>query len=123
MEKLDSIASLRDLLDRRILSAEELLREYINKIEEKEPVVGAFLTLDREGALALARESDARLARGEKLHLLDGIPFAVKDNLCTRGLRTTCASRMLEGYIPPYDATVVSRLRERGGILDRKSVV
>ncbi len=117
MDKLDSIASLRDLLDRRILSAEELLREYINKIEEKEPVVGAFLTLDREGALALARESDARLARGEKLHLLDGIPFAVKDNLCTRGLRTTCASRMLEGYIPPYDATVVSRLRERGGIL------
>ncbi len=113
----DSLATLRSALDRRILSAEELLLEYWKKIEEKEPVVGAFLTLDREGALEAARAADVRLGEGKCLHLLDGIPFGVKDNLCTRGLRTTCGSRMLEHYVPPYDATVVSRLRSFGGVL------
>ncbi|HEX8779608.1 MAG TPA: Asp-tRNA(Asn)/Glu-tRNA(Gln) amidotransferase subunit GatA, partial [Nocardioides sp.] len=76
--------------------------------------VHAFLHVDREGALAQAAESDARRARGEVLSPLDGVPIAVKDVLTTKGLPTTCGSRILEGWVPPYDATVVRKLKEAG---------
>jgi aspartyl-tRNA(Asn)/glutamyl-tRNA(Gln) amidotransferase subunit A len=95
----------------------ELTRAYLARIESCEGTVGAFLTVDPEGALLAARESDARRARGECRGALDGIPYAIKDNFCTRGLRTTAASRMLEDFVPPYDATVVSRLRAAGCVL------
>ena len=76
--------------------------------------VHAFLHVDAEGALARAAESDARRAEGAPLHLLDGVPIAVKDVLTTQGLPTTCGSKILEGWIPPYDATVVRKLRAAG---------
>lgn len=79
--------------------------------------LGAFLTLDAEGALQAARESDSRRVAGHPRGPLDGIPIAHKDLLCTRGLRTTAASRMLETYVPPHDATVVRKWREAGTVL------
>ena len=74
----------------------------------------AFLHVDAEGALRAAEESDRRREAGETWSTLDGIPIAVKDVLATRGLPTTCGSRILEGWVPPYDATVVARLRGYG---------
>ncbi len=83
--------------------------------------LGAFLTVDREGALAAADAADAELSDGRDRGPLHGLPIAVKDNLCTRGLRTTCASRFLEGWVPPYDATVVTRLRAAGAVIVGKT--
>lgn len=112
-----SIAEHRAALDRGEYSSVELTRAYLDEIEKKEPSVGAFLTLDAEGALHAASDADARRASGDVRGTLDGIPYALKDNFCTSGLPTTCASRMLEHFVPPYDATVVTRLRRAGAIL------
>lgn len=104
-------------LDAREYSSVELTQAYLAEIEAKDAQVGAYLTVDAEGALALARLSDERRAKGSLLGRLDGIPFAVKDNFCTEGLRTTCASGMLEHYVPPFDATAVARLKAAGAVL------
>ncbi len=98
-------------------TSEELTRAYLDRIEACDGEIGAFLTVDAEGALAAARASDVRRRRGECLGTLDGIPFSLKDNICAKGLPLTCASRMLEGYISPYDATVTRRLKEAGAVL------
>lgn len=112
-----SLAAHQRALEQGEYSAEELLSLYLNRIDAYDERLGAFLTLDREEATVAARRSDACRREGRALHALDGIPFAAKDNLCTQGLRTTCGSRMLKDYIPPYDATVISRLRAHGSIL------
>ena len=101
----------------REVSSEELTRGFLRTMEEKEPAIGAFLTVTAEGALRAARSVDARRRAGEDLPLLAGIPMALKDNLCTRGVRTTCASRMLSGFVPTYDATAVSRLSAAGAVM------
>ena len=98
-------------------SAVELTQSCLDRIARLEPTVGAFLCVDSAGAVQAAAESDRRRQAGALLHPMDGIPFAVKDNFCTRGLPTTCASRMLAHYIPPYDADVVARLRGAGCVL------
>ena len=98
-------------------SAEELCRAFLDRIEETDRELGAFLTVAKDQAIQAARASDVRRRAKQPLHALDGIPFAVKDNFCTNGIPTTCAGRMLEGYLPPYDATVVERMRSCGGVL------
>ena len=98
-------------------STEELVRAYLDRIEELDGQLGAMLTVDSDRAIRSAKESDEKRARGEALGTLEGIPIIIKDNICTRGLRTTCASRILEDYIPPYDATVIERLRGAGAII------
>ncbi len=90
------------------------------RIESTEPKVGSYLTLTREAALAQADASDARYRKGDPLGPLDGVPIALKDIFLTRGVRTTCASRILEDFIAPYDATVVRRLREAGAVFPGK---
>ena len=112
-----TLAAHRAALEKREYSSVELTRAYLSRIDACDGALGAFLALDESGALRAAEEADARLMRGECLHALDGIPFAAKDNLCTKGLATTCASRMLAHYEPPYDATVIARLRAHGGVL------
>ena len=92
----------------------ELTQACLDRIRAVDARVGAFLSVDDEGALAAARDVDARRAAGESLHRFAGVPIAVKDNMVTRGKPTTCASKILEGWLPPYDATVVERLREVG---------
>ena len=98
------------------LSASEVCRACLEQIDRTDPRLHAFLTVDREGALARAAQIDARAPTQERLPLL-GVPIAVKDNICTRGLRTTAGSRILEAFDPPYDATVVARLRDAGAIV------
>jgi aspartyl-tRNA(Asn)/glutamyl-tRNA(Gln) amidotransferase subunit A len=90
---------------------------YLARIEKLDAQVGAYLTVTREAALAAAAAADARYRAGTPLGPLDGVPVALKDLLCTRGVRTTCGSKILEGFVPPYDATVVVRLAAAGAIL------
>ncbi|MGH7355938.1 MAG: amidase, partial [Candidatus Rokuibacteriota bacterium] len=78
--------------------------------------VGAYLTVTRDEALAAARESEGRWRAGKPLGPLDGAPLALKDVLCTRGVRTTCGSKILDAFVPPYDATAVERLRAAGAV-------
>jgi aspartyl-tRNA(Asn)/glutamyl-tRNA(Gln) amidotransferase subunit A len=95
----------------------QAIGEYLDRIERLDPQVRAFLTVTRDEALRLAAEADARFKAGAPRGPLDGVPIALKDVLCTRGIRTTCGSRILEGFVPPYDATVVARLRASGAVL------
>jgi len=99
------------------LTAVELLQTHLQYIDQVEGQVQAFLQVDREGALRDAVEVDRKRAAGEPLGRLAGLPVAVKDNLCVRGWKTTCASRMLENFAPPYDAHVVQQLRQADAIL------
>ncbi len=102
----------RDLLADGEISATELTRAYLDRIAAVDGSVQAYLTVDEEGALSAAAAVDAK-PRSERLPW-EGVPIGLKDVLCVKGMETTCASRILKGYFPPYDATVVSRLREAG---------
>lgn len=104
------------------LSAVEITEAALNRIDKAEPQVGAFLTVTADRALDRARKLDARRKGGDsELGSLAGVPVAVKDNICTDGIPTTCGSRILKGYVPPYDATVVERLRAAGAIIIGKT--
>ncbi|MFO0750271.1 MAG: Asp-tRNA(Asn)/Glu-tRNA(Gln) amidotransferase subunit GatA [Myxococcota bacterium] len=105
------------MLASRMLSAEELTAGHLRRIAARDGELGAFLALDAERALADARAIDARHHRGEVLGPLAGIPIAVKDQICTQGLVTTAGSKILAGWVPPYDATVIARLRAAGAII------
>ena len=111
------LAEAADLLATRKLSAAELTKAYIASIEKNEPRVGAYISTDARRALDMAIAVDRRRAAGESLPVLAGIPAGIKDNICTKGVATTCASRMLAGYIPPYDAHVIERLAENGFVM------
>jgi aspartyl-tRNA(Asn)/glutamyl-tRNA(Gln) amidotransferase subunit A len=107
-------AELVDELAAGTVTSVELTQTHLDRIDAVDGSVHAFLHVDRDGALLQAAASDERRERGEARGPLDGVPIAVKDVLATRGLPTTCGSRILEGWIPPYDATVVERLRAAG---------
>lgn len=112
-----SIAAYARLLSDSSITAEELTRAYLHQIEENEPKVGAFLSVCPEVAIRAAKASDARRAKGQARGPLDGIPFALKDNISVKGQPMTCASHMLENYISPYNATVAERLERAGAVL------
>ncbi|APB34367.1 Amidase [Gloeomargarita lithophora Alchichica-D10] len=111
------IENLQQQLRRGELSSVALVERYLERIQQREPQVRGYLTVTAEQALAHAHARDNRRAQGEDMGLLMGIPIALKDNLCTQGIPTTCASRILAGYQPPYDATVVERLTQAGAIV------
>ncbi len=109
-----------DLLRKKELSSVELTQAILRRIDQVEPRVKAFVTLTPEIALEQARAADARIASGNAAHLT-GIPAIIKDVLCTRGTRTTCSSRMLENFVPPYDANVVTLLKDAGMVMVGKA--
>lgn len=98
-------------------SSVEVTKAYLDAIESKEPDVKAYLTVDAEGALATAKDVDEQRMQGRALSPLAGIPAGIKDNICTRGLRTTCASKMLAEFRPPYDASVIEKLKQSSYVL------
>jgi aspartyl-tRNA(Asn)/glutamyl-tRNA(Gln) amidotransferase subunit A len=103
------------------VSAVEVTQTYLDEITAHGETVGAFLTVDSEGALAQAAEVDRKRSSGESLGKLAGLPVAVKDNICTKGLATTCASRMLENFVPPYDAHVTTQLQNADAVIIGKA--
>ncbi|HPF44767.1 MAG TPA: Asp-tRNA(Asn)/Glu-tRNA(Gln) amidotransferase subunit GatA [Syntrophomonadaceae bacterium] len=103
-------------LEEKKTNAQEIMTAILNRINAVDQKVKAFLTLNQEAAIEKAREFDRQPWQGK----IAGIPFALKDNYCTKGVRTTCASKMLENFIPPYDATLVKKLYAEGGILTGK---
>jgi len=115
---VDSIRT--DLLAKKV-SAEEIAREALKFAEAENPKTNSYLTFAPERALASAQVVDRKIAAGEDPGPLAGVPIAIKDVIVTRGLRTTCGSRMLENYIPPYDATAVIRIEQAGGVLIGKT--
>ena len=116
-----SANSIKEKIIKREISAQEVVEDLFEKIYLNEPSVKAYLCLDKEGALLKAREIDEKLSSGAKVGLLAGIPVAIKDNICTSGTKTTCASRMLENFVPPYDAFVVKRIKEEDAVIIGKT--
>jgi aspartyl-tRNA(Asn)/glutamyl-tRNA(Gln) amidotransferase subunit A len=112
-----TIRSVRAALESKKVSARELTAEFYRRIEKRNPELNAYLTLSPERAYARADLVDAARARGEALPALAGVPVAVKDVISTRGVRTSCGSKLLETYVPPYDATAVERLENAGAVL------
>ncbi len=118
------MASIRELhrqLTNKERSAEELTRETLDRIETIDPQVRGFLQVMADAAIDRARRVDAKIAAGEAIGHLEGIPIAIKDNICTAGVPTTCGSKILENFVPPYNATVIEKLEAAGAILIGKT--
>ncbi len=111
---LSSIAS--DIKEKKV-TIKEVLDSVYKRIEEVEPKVGAYITLTKTQAYERAEELQKRLDNGEDIGMLGGVPIAIKDNICTENVKTTCASRMLEDFVPIYNATVIEKLEEAGAIM------
>ena len=111
-----TIDKARLLLDSKELSALELTKLYLDRIDDLDENISSFLSINYENAIKQADNADSLIAKGDS-NILTGIPMQIKDNICTKGIRTTCASNMLEGFIPPYNAHIVEKLNEAGAIL------
>ncbi len=111
-----SLIEVKNAIAEKRVSATEVTKAALDRIDEASEL-NAVLTVDREGALAAAAAADEKLGRGESAGRLGGVPVLVKDNISTRGVRTTCASKFIENYVPPFDATVVKKLKEAGAVI------
>ncbi len=103
-------------------SAEEFTREFLEHAEKENPKTNAYLTFASVRAMAAAEAVDRKIAAGEDPGALAGVPVGVKDVIVTKGLRTTCGSKLLEHYIPPYDATAIIRLEQAGALLSARPI-
>ena len=112
-----SVTELSGLLKSKALSAKEAAQAYIGRMEKTEPQVGAYLTITQEEALEAAEIIDRRRIAGESLPPLAGVPMGIKDNMCTKGINTTCASRILHNFVPAYDATACRKMKDSGCVL------
>jgi aspartyl-tRNA(Asn)/glutamyl-tRNA(Gln) amidotransferase subunit A len=115
-----TIHEAHELLKARQLSSVELTKACLERISQTEPKVHALVTITDELALKQAEKADQLIAKGDA-HPLTGIPAIIKDNMCTRGIPTTCSSKMLQNFIPPYDATVVEKLSDCGAVIMGKA--
>ena len=111
-----TIDSVRDTLSAKKISAQELADEFYKRIASRNTELNAYLTLSKERAYKQAERVDALVAAGKPLPALAGVPIAIKDVISTRGIRTTCGSKILENYVPPFDATAVERLEAAGAV-------
>ncbi|HAI85502.1 MAG TPA: Asp-tRNA(Asn)/Glu-tRNA(Gln) amidotransferase GatCAB subunit A, partial [Firmicutes bacterium] len=122
-----TVHELQGMLARGQVSSREITCDVLARMDEVEASIGAYVTIDREESLRSADAADAAIARARRdgdlgsVGALAGIPVALKDNVCTHGMRTTCCSKMLENFIPPYDATVAERLRAAGAVIVGKT--
>lgn len=110
------LKELHEKLINQEITAEQLTLDYLMRIEKENEKINAFLTITKELALEQARKIDAKIKKGEAIEILAGIPGAIKDNICIRGIRTTASSRILDNYIAPYDATVIKKLKKAGSV-------
>lgn len=108
----ETVHELHEKLAKKEISSVELTNAVYDRIDEVEDKVKAYITLDKEGALKKAQEVDAKIAAGEAVKPLTGIPGAIKDNISLKGMRLTCASKILENFQPVYDAHVIENLRK-----------
>ena len=125
MDKLYSLTAMqmKDLLEKKEVSSVEITKSVIDRIEKTDKHIQAYISYNFEDALKKAEKVDEKIAKGEALGKMAGVPVAVKDNMCTRHLRTTCASKMLENFVPPYDATVVKKLYDNDAIIIGKTTM
>jgi aspartyl-tRNA(Asn)/glutamyl-tRNA(Gln) amidotransferase subunit A len=118
------MASIRELhtqLIKKERSAVEITQEALDRIQALEPKLHSFLYVTAERALLQAREVDAKIAAGHEIGMLAGIPIGIKDNMCTKGIPTTCASRILENFVPPYESTVTQKLADADAVMVGKT--
>ncbi|MEH2318300.1 Asp-tRNA(Asn)/Glu-tRNA(Gln) amidotransferase subunit GatA [Nostoc sp.] len=116
-----SIRELHQQLVKKERSAVEITQEALERIQALEPKLHSFLCVTTERALEQAGAVDAKIAAGEEIGLLAGIPVGIKDNLCTKGIPTTCASRILENFVPPYESTATQKLADVGAVMVGKT--
>ncbi|MBI3754064.1 MAG: Asp-tRNA(Asn)/Glu-tRNA(Gln) amidotransferase subunit GatA, partial [Deltaproteobacteria bacterium] len=112
-----TIHELHEKLKKKEASSLELTEISLKRIDAVDGKIKAFITVTKEDAIKQAKEADKRLASGKDVTPLTGIPIAVKDIFCTKGILTTCASKILNNFVPPYDATVIKKLKEAGAVI------
>jgi len=118
---MNSIRTLHQQLIRKDRSAVEITQETLERISALEPQLQSFLTVTATEAIAAAQKVDQQIAVGAEINILAGIPMGIKDNLCTHGIATTCGSRILAGFVPPYESTVTRKLKEAGAVIVGKT--
>ena len=123
MEIIDlTVHELQEKIKNKELSITEITKAYLDRINAKEKDVNAFVTVLGDEALENAKEIEEKVNNGEINSELAGIPIGIKDNICTKGVKTTCGSKMLENFVAPYDATITKKLKEAGicnGVFNR----
>jgi len=112
---------IKNMIKNKEVSVEEIIRSYLNRIDKFDTTLGAYLYVEKEGALKRARDLDKKLKHGGEMGRLFGIPISVKDNISVKGMQNSCASKMLKGYISPYDASVIKRIEAEDGIIIGKT--
>ncbi len=116
-----TLHEVSEKIAKKVISAKDLLDSVFERIENVEGMVSSYITLTKQQAYEEAEEIDRRLNKGEKTSNLAGIPMAVKDNICTKGIKTTCGSKMLEDFVPPYNAEAYDRLKKVGAVMVGKT--
>jgi aspartyl-tRNA(Asn)/glutamyl-tRNA(Gln) amidotransferase subunit A len=99
------------------ITSEKLTQDYFSEIKKKDGKISAYLTLTEDLAITQARKTDEKVKKGKEVGILEGIPGAIKDNICMEGIRTTAASKILDNYVAPYDATVIKKLKDQGAVI------
>lgn len=112
-----TLHEIRELINKGEVSCVELTKNTLDRISSVDDKIGAYLQIDEEGALNKAKEVDEKIKRGEEVSFLAGIPMAIKDNICVEGLKTTCASKILQNFVSPYDAHVTKLLKQNDAVI------
>ena len=107
-----TVHELADMLEKKEITSQQIVESYLARIDDKEPEVKAFISQNRNNIIEYAKKIDEKRKNGENISKYAGIPIGIKDNICTKGEKTTCASKMLENFVSPYDATVIEKIKD-----------